>query len=91
MKMEHQEKYLPIKCPACNSNIKIGRLFCNKCNTEICGSFELPILAKLSDKEQQFIIDFIRCSGNLKKLAQTMQISYPTIRNFLNIIIDKLK
>ena len=63
----------------------------NRANdTEVCGTFELPVLAKLTDKEQQFVIDFIKSSGSLKDMAKNMGVSYPTVRNILDDLIDKL-
>ena len=57
---------------------------------EVCGSFELPLLARLPEKEQQFIIDFVKSSGSLKDMAKSMGVSYPTVRNILDDLIEKL-
>ena len=57
------KRRLPLQCPACDAPLKVGRMFCGRCDTEVCGTFELPVLAKLTDKEQQFVIDFIKSSG----------------------------
>lgn len=88
--MAEIKKRLPLQCPACDSSLKVGRLFCGECNTEVCGNFELPLLARLSDKEQLFVIDFIKSSGSLKDMAKNMGVSYPTVRNILDDLIDKL-
>ncbi len=88
--MEELRKHLPLQCPACNSPMKVGRLLCEQCGTEVCGSFSLPLLARLSEKEQQFIVDFIKASGSLKDMAKNMGVSYPTVRNKLDDLIDKL-
>ena len=68
----------------------MGRLFCEECDTEVCGSFELPVLARLTENEQQFAIAFIKSSGSLKDMAKNMGVSYPTVRNVLDDLIDKL-
>lgn len=57
---------------------------------EVCGNFELPLLARLSEKEQQFVLDFVKSSGSLKDMAKNIGVSYPTVRNMLDDIIDKL-
>ena len=88
--MEETKKRLPLKCPACTSSLKVGRLFCEECQTEVSGSFSLPLLAKLSEEEQSFVLDFVRFSGSLKDMAKKMGISYPTVRNILDDIIEKL-
>jgi hypothetical protein len=56
----------------------------------VCGDFELPVLARLSDKEQQFILAFVKSSGSLKGMAKSMGVSYPTVRNILDDLIDRL-
>ena len=88
--MNAQKRRLPWQGPACDSPLKVGRLFCEHCDTEVCGSFELPVLAKLTEKEQLFVIDFIKSSGSLKDMAKNMGVSYPTVRNVLDDLIDKL-
>lgn len=88
--MTEIKKRLPLHCPACDSPLRVGRLFCGQCNTEVCGDFELPALAKLTEKEQQFVIDFIKSSGSLKDMAKNLGVSYPTVRNVLDDLIEKL-
>ena len=84
------KKRLPLQCPACDAPLKVGRLFCEQCDTEVCGSFELPLLARLPEKEQRFILDFVKSSGSLKDMAKNMGVSYPTVRNILDDLIEKL-
>ena len=88
--MNTSKKRLPLRCPACDSTLKVGRLFCEECDTEVCGSFELQVLARLTENEQQFAIAFIKSSGSLKDMAKNMGVSYPTVRNVLDDLIDKL-
>ncbi|MCB6972032.1 MULTISPECIES: DUF2089 family protein [Butyricimonas] len=88
--MNTSKKRLPLRCPACDSTLKVGRLFCEECDTEVCGSFELPVLTRLTENEQQFAIAFIKSSGSLKDMAKNMGVSYPTVRNVLDDLIDKL-
>lgn len=65
--MNELKKRLPLQCPACESPLRVGRMFCGECGTEVCGDFELPLLARLSEKEQQFILAFVKSSGSLKR------------------------
>lgn len=88
--MTELKKRLPLQCPACESPLRVGRMFCGECGTEVCGDFELPLLARLSDKEQQFIVEFVKSSGSLKDMAKSMSVSYPTVRNVLDDLIEKL-
>lgn len=84
-------KKLPLTCPSCESDLTIRQLHCGKCGTEITGDYKLPDFLKLSAKEQDFIVEFVKTSGSLKEMARQMGISYPTIRNFLDDLIVKLK
>lgn len=88
--MSEVKKRLPLECPACNAPLKVGRMFCEQCDTEVCGHFELPLLARLSQKEQRFILDFVKTSGSLKDMAKNMGVGYPTVRNILDDLIEKL-
>ena len=84
------EKKFPIICPSCSAELKAQSLSCESCKTIINGSFELPILLKLEQKEQDFIIDFVQCSGSLKIMTQKLKLSYPTVRNMLDELINNI-
>ncbi len=88
--MTEKKKRLPLHCPSCDEQLKVGRLFCEECHTEVNGDFELPVLARLEKNEQAFIIDFVKSSGSLKDMAKNMGVSYPTVRNFLDDLIEKI-
>lgn len=83
-------KKLPILCPSCNSELKVQSLQCDSCDTSINGLYDLPLLLKLEQKEQDFIIEFIQSSGSLKIMAQKLKLSYPTVRNMLDDLIQKI-
>ena len=89
--MKGAPKTLPHDCPSCGSPLHVTTLACATCETIISGSFELPLLAKLSGDELKFIIDFVKCSGSLKIMANQMGLSYPTVRNRLDEIISIIK
>lgn len=84
-------KTLPTGCPSCDNKLKVRRLICENCGTEIEGLYELPVLARLSAEEQAFVIDFIKASGSLKEMARLLGLSYPTVRNRLDDIIERVK
>jgi hypothetical protein len=84
-------KVLPAICPACNSRLNVKSLLCERCQTEIQGQYELPLLSRLSIEEQGFIIDFVKASGSLKEMAKLLGLSYPTVRNRLDEIIERVK
>lgn len=82
---------LPIHCPSCNNDLKVTQLSCDQCNTGVTGSFDLPLLLQLSQEEQDFIFQFFINSGSLKQMALQMKISYPTVRNKLDDIINHIE
>ena len=82
---------LPCNCPSCQSKLKVKSLKCETCQTEVSGLFDLPELARLSPNDQQFVLQFVKFSGSLKEMAKYMSLSYPTVRNLLDDIIEKLK
>jgi len=81
---------LPVYCPSCHNELKVKCLKCDHCQTEVSGSYELPLLALLSNDDQQFIVRFMKSSGSLKEMATAMKLSYPTVRNMLNDIIGRI-
>jgi hypothetical protein len=84
-------KVLPAICPSCNSQLNVKSLVCERCQTEIQGQYELPLLARLSIEDQGFVLEFIKASGSLKEMARLLGLSYPTVRNRLDEIIERIK
>ena len=83
-------KKLPLKCPSCDNFLHVKQLHCDSCQTEVTGLYSLPIMSQLSIEDQKFILDFVKVSGSLKIMAQNMKLSYPTVRNLLDEIINKI-
>jgi len=53
---------------------------------------EVPLwIAELEADEQKFIKRFVLASGSLKEMADIYGVTYPTVRNRLNTIIQKIK
>ena len=77
-------------CPACENKLQVTNLSCTNCNLQLEGQFPIPKLFGLDPSELQFIVDFVRTSGSLKKMAKIEGISYPTLRTKLNELIEKL-
>ena len=67
------------------------RLRCERCETEVEGLYALPALVSLPQEDQEFILQFIKASGSLKEMASLLKVSYPTVRNRLDEIIEKLE
>src|SRR5438132_13604194 len=54
------------------------------------GRFELPPLGRLAAEDQVFVAAFVRCHGSIKQMEQFFGVSYPTIKNRLNRIGERL-
>jgi hypothetical protein len=86
---KHREQ--PVNCPSCHAVLKVARLACDHCGTAVEGDFPLPVLSCLDVEDQAFAVSFIQSSGSLKEMAQKYGVSYPTMRNKLDALIEKLK
>ncbi len=81
---------LPIQCPSCENPLSVTQLSCTHCTTSVTGNFVLPILLQIPAEEQNFILQFFLMSGSLKEMANKIGNSYPTVRNKLDDIIQKI-
>jgi len=77
-------------CPECRAPMRIRRLVCPQGHVAMEGEFEVPTLARLSLEEQLFVIAFVRSHGSIKRMEELFEISYPTVKNRLNAIVDTL-
>lgn len=55
------------------------------------GEFELPPLARLRYEDQVFVSEFVRNHGSIKDMEKAFGISYPTVKNRLNRIVEQLQ
>ena len=81
---------LPVTCPACEGLLEATRLACSSCDMQLEGRFEFPELLRLDRDDLDFVLAFVRSSGSLKEMGKLLGQSYPTVRNRLNEIIEKL-
>ena len=88
MKTEHLQEDA---CNYCGGQLRVTRLTCEDCDLGHEGHFHSPRLARLSKEEQRFIELFILSSGSLKAVAAAENISYPTVRNRLDQLIERLE
>jgi len=81
---------IPNKCPSCSGKVIVTELSCTDCKTSVKGSFELPIFAVLSPEEEGFLRVFLAARGSIKEVERQLNISYPTVRNRLESLLNKL-
>ena len=77
------KKRLPLQCPACDAPLRVNRLFCEECNTEVCGNFELPLLARLSEKEQLFVLDFVKIEWQFERYGKKYRSQLPYCSKYI--------
>jgi len=83
-----------IKCQICKSDITVTSCKCESCKTQYQGTFYLPRLARLSHEEQKLAEALILHGGNLKELAENINLSYPTLKKRLkelSVSLEKKK
>ena len=78
------------ECPICKSDLKVTRLTCTNCSTEITGNFKLSKFNYLSKEHLYFIEVFIKNKGNIKQIEKELGISYPTVKKNLDEVIVSL-
>jgi hypothetical protein len=78
------------ECPICHSDLKVTKLECVKCHTEISGNFTLSKFNYLSKEHLFFIEVFIKNKGNIKAIEKELGISYPTVKKNLDEVIVHL-
>ncbi len=78
------------RCPVCDENLHITRLECSSCHTAISGNFKQDKFSRLNEDQLKFVEVFIRSRGNIKEVEREMGISYPTVRNKLDEVIEAL-
>ncbi|MBO9130373.1 DUF2089 domain-containing protein [Bacillus sp. 165] len=77
-------------CPICEEKLYAAQLNCKCCKTVIENEFELPKLMYLEKEQLHFIEVFLKCRGSIKEVERELSISYPTVRNKLEEIIEAL-
>lgn len=78
------------QCVNCESELKVSRLHCASCGIAYAGDFLLPRLARLAPAQQQLAEHLILAAGNLKQMAASLEISYPTLRKRLDDLVVAL-
>jgi len=84
------EKKLIGRCPVCNGSLYISELSCRDCEIKIRGEFEVPIFARLTDEEREFLMIFLRSRGSLRDVQRELALSYPTVRSRLDALLAKM-
>lgn len=90
MKSNSMKKAVIGTCPVCENKLKVTQLSCRRCGTTISGDFELDKFARLNKEQKYFAEIFIKNRGNIKEIEKELGVSYPTVRKFLDEVIEAL-
>ncbi|MBO8142330.1 MAG: DUF2089 domain-containing protein [Firmicutes bacterium] len=78
------------RCPVCNDDLEVRRLECVNCGTAVEGRFVQSRFDRLSPEQQEFVEVFLLSRGNIKEVERVLGISYPTVRNRLDAVLEAM-
>jgi hypothetical protein len=77
-------------CPDCEKPMQLTRATCPDCDVDLAGRFEVSPLGRLSEEDQVFVVAFLRHNGSIRKMEELFGISYPTVKNRLKSVVERL-
>ena len=77
-------------CPVCAGEVHVTELTCGGCATKISGTFDAPTFSRLPSEHEEFIELFLRSRGNLSSVADTLELSFPTVSRRLDAALIAL-
>lgn len=73
-------------CPFCTGELRIGKLVCGSCETQIETALPIPAYFRLPQELQEFVLVFLRCRGSIRDVEKELGISYPTVCKKLDLV-----
>ena len=83
-------KRIVSKCPCCGGELRVSRLTCQQCDTQIESLLSIPALLRLPEDLLEFVMVFLRCRGSIKDVEKALGISYPTVCKRLDLVNELL-
>lgn len=80
----------PATCPVCSDRLITLRVGCPSCATELSGHFGQCRFCSLDNAELAILEVFLRSRGNLRDLQAHLGVSYPTARQRLSDLLNRL-
>ena len=81
---------LPSRCPSCQGDLQVSRLECTSCGTVVDGRFEPCVVCRLDHELRTLFEQFLDARGNLKEVQRTLGVSYPTVRQRIEVMFREL-
>jgi hypothetical protein len=85
-----RDRTAPHDCPVCGERLRLTRLSCRGCGTEISGDFEACEFCALGSEERQTLRVFLASRGNMRELERHLGVSYPTARVRFDQLLTRL-
>jgi len=83
-------KQLVSLCPVCGDKLRISKMTCGSCSTQIDSEIEAPPFFCLPNDLQEFVLVFLRRRGNIREVEKELGISYPTVCKKLDKVNELL-
>ena len=81
---------VPLQCPVCQQDMTIEKVTCHHCHTSIEGHYHVSKINYLPSETQYFIEIFLKNRGNIKAVEKELNVSYPTVKKYLDDTILRL-
>lgn len=81
---------VPLQCPVCQQDMIIEKVTCHHCHTSIEGHYHVSKINYLPAETQYFIEIFLKNRGNIKAVEKELNVSYPTVKKYLDDTILRL-
>ena len=81
---------VPLQCPVCQQDMTIEKVTCHHCHTSIEGHYHVSKINYLPAETQYFIEMFLKNRGNIKAVEKELNVSYPTVKKYLDDTILRL-
>ncbi len=84
------EHVIPTACPVCAEPLRVTRLSCQGCGTELSGQFRPCPYCSIGGVDRELLDMFIASRGNMKAVERQLGVSYPTARSRVDALVEKL-
>ncbi len=81
---------IPTSCPVTGSPLYVSELSSIDSGIRIQGKFKLPETARLSKDQRDFLEVFLRSRGVISTVEKELNLSYPTVRARLDVLLDAM-
>ncbi len=80
-----------LKCPLCYGGLQVTSVTCTCCGIEMKGSIRAHWLMGLDRDQLDFLLTFVRCRGVIRDIEALLGVSYPTVRNRIDQLVDAVE